>query len=34
MQFVESYIQLVGITLVFLGVVLHMIDKYLDKGNK
>ena len=34
MQFVESHVQLVGIILVFLGIVLHLIDKYLDKDNK
>lgn len=34
MQFVESHVQLVGIILVFLGIVLHLIDRYLDKDNK
>ena len=34
MQFVESHVQLVGIALVFLGIGLHLIDRYLDKDNK
>lgn len=34
MQFMEGHLQLVGIVLVFLGIVLHLIDRYLDKDNK
>jgi uncharacterized membrane protein len=34
MEFVESYVQLIGITIVFLGIVVHLIDRYLDKDNK
>ena len=34
MQFVESHVHFIGITLVFLGRGLHLIDRYLDKDNK
>jgi hypothetical protein len=34
MEFVESYVQLIGITIVFLGIVVHLIGRYFHEDNK